>query len=977
MGMHLGSSLSAGQLVGGCRVVRLLGRGGMGEVYLAEHVALQRPVALKILPPDLESTQRVERFLKEARTCSRIEHPNVVVIHDVGEQDGLYYIVMQYVQGKNLTELIRDHGGPLPWRSAVRLIQLTARGLHAVHSHGLVHRDVKPSNIMLSVDSRVVLMDFGLVREELDSSLTQAGQVVGTPSFMSPEQCRGQALDRRSDVFSLGSTLYCLLTGEPPFRGPFQEVVLQVAGGGRPEPVHLFNNDVPGELSRVVEEAMALRPEDRFQTADAVGRELKRLLRRASRLDIAPAKIREPRSERSAPVGDTACSPESSVDEPRRPDDNVQFTVFQPESIPPAVWRELPAAAYLEKKRPGSPETEAEPLERARRKAVEALKRPVGQIRESTQPSRRAIPQGDELTFLLEWDRGPGGEVLVESNPERYVFRWLEDEHTMVFRIRASAALDGQSARGRLTVFLGAMLVGDVTIRIPVTNASAAGEDAAKRELQTARLYRKIFPSYSHHDRDVVERVENHAEASGDRYLRDCRTLRSGEEWDPRIQELIRDADIFQLFWSTRSMQSENVRREWEYALALNRPGFVRPVYWEEPRPEAPLPRPSGKPPELPPPVLDRLHFQRIVVAPEHRLRKPSSPIIEAPGVEGRIVNEEICLCGAKVPVHVKDHGGTVYCPSCGAEIQVGGTLRGGKYRAAREEPQMELLPLDTTWETAQRRLPWIGAGVGVLAGFLFLAVLLQSVLNVADPPPPPVASPPPNMVRIEGGFVQLGNDEAKLRTCLSSLVEADELDKVVNMLADVPQQRVRMPAFHIDKYEVTNAEYARFLKQTNRTPPEHWGGTDPPMGRADFPAVNVSYDDAEAYATWAGKQLPTREQWVRAYRGDRDWLFPWGDDYDATRANVKGNPNYPSTCPVRDTPRDVSPFGVCNLVGNASEFVRGTAFRKGRTWRMAKGAEYRTYGFVFGIAPGEAFYRPLDHKDQGLGFRCIWEEPQ
>ncbi|NQT15870.1 MAG: protein kinase [Planctomycetes bacterium] len=602
--MHLGSSLSAGQLVGGCRVVRLLGRGGMGEVYLAEHVALQRPVALKILPPDLENTQRVERFLKEARTCSRIEHPNVVVIHDVGEQDGLYYIVMQYVQGKNLTELIRDHGGPLPWRSAVRLIQLTARGLHAVHSRSLVHRDVKPSNIMLSVDSRVVLMDFGLVREELDSSLTQAGQVVGTPSFMSPEQCRGKALDRRSDVFSLGSTLYCLLTGDPPFRGPFQEVVLQVAGGGRPESVQLLNNDVPRQLSRAVDKAMALRPEDRFQTADAVGRELKKLLQ-ASQLDSTTA------------------------------------------------WRTAPAA--------------------------------------ETQP--------------------------------------------------------------------------------------------------------------------VIE------------------------------AELV---------------------------------------------------------PEL---------------------------------------------------------------------------------------PQMELLPLDTTWEAVERKLPWIGAGAGTLAGLLLLGLLLKSLFSVSEPPPialpPSVTSPPPNMVRIEAGFVQLGNDEAKLRTCLSSLVEADELDKVVNMLADVPQQRVRMPVFHIDKYEVTNGEYAIFLKQTNRTPPEHWGGTDPPMGRADHPAVNVSHDDAEAYATWAGKQLPTREQWVRAYRGDRDWLFPWGDDYDATRANVKGNPNYPSTCPVHDTPRDVSPFGVCNLVGNASEFIRGTAFRKGRTWRMAKGAEYRTYGFVFGIAPGEAFYRPLDHKDQGLGFRCIWEEPQ
>ena len=142
----------------------------------------------------------------------------MVVIHDVGEEGGLYFIVMQYVAGKNLTELVQSHGGPLPWRSAVRIIQLAASGLHAVHSTGLVHRNVKPSNIMLAESSRVVLMDFGLVREEKESSLTRTGQLVGTPAYMSPEQCRGKPLDRRSDIFSLGSTLYYLLSGASPSR---------------------------------------------------------------------------------------------------------------------------------------------------------------------------------------------------------------------------------------------------------------------------------------------------------------------------------------------------------------------------------------------------------------------------------------------------------------------------------------------------------------------------------------------------------------------------------------------------------------------------------------------------------------------------------------------------------------------------------------------------------------------------------------
>jgi serine/threonine-protein kinase len=211
--------LVAGQLIGGCRIVQPLGRGGMGEVYLAEHLALQKPVAVKILPPDRGARDHVARFLKEARMCSRIEHPNVVTIYDVGEQDGLHYIIMQYVQGKTLAELVQAQGGPLPWRSALRLVQLAAKGLQAVHDHGLIHRDVKPSNIMLSADSRVLLMDFGLVREEIDPNTTDPSLIAGTPAYMSPEQCEGRPLDRRSDVFSLGSTLYCLLTGHSPFQG--------------------------------------------------------------------------------------------------------------------------------------------------------------------------------------------------------------------------------------------------------------------------------------------------------------------------------------------------------------------------------------------------------------------------------------------------------------------------------------------------------------------------------------------------------------------------------------------------------------------------------------------------------------------------------------------------------------------------------------------------------------------------------------
>jgi serine/threonine-protein kinase len=165
---------------------------------------LHREIALKVLIPDRMNSEHVERFLREARSCSRIEHPNVVTIHDVGEENETYYIVMQYVKGKNLAEIVQTQGGPLPWRTALKILRYDASGLAAVHKQGLLHRDIKPSNIMVGDDSRVQLMDFGLVRDEAQSDLTGTGVIMGTPIFMAPEQCTGSKLDRRTDIDHIG-----------------------------------------------------------------------------------------------------------------------------------------------------------------------------------------------------------------------------------------------------------------------------------------------------------------------------------------------------------------------------------------------------------------------------------------------------------------------------------------------------------------------------------------------------------------------------------------------------------------------------------------------------------------------------------------------------------------------------------------------------------------------------------------------------
>jgi hypothetical protein len=210
----------------------------------------------------------------------------------------------------------------------------------------------------------------------------------------------------------------------------------------------------------------------------------------------------------------------------------------------------------------------------------------------------------------------------VEFNPPARSFRWVGRTHKEEFELRAARELDGTTARGTVTVFLGSILLADIDVALRVESGRAGAEPP---EATHARPYRKIFASYSHKDAAVVEQFERFARSLGDEYLRDWRHLRAGEVWDDRLRRMIEEADVFQLFWSRNAMDSEYVRREYEHALGLNRPHFVRPTYWEEPLPRDPA---RGLPPE----VLQRLHFQQIRLDAGYRQLLDSLPAGYADG---------------------------------------------------------------------------------------------------------------------------------------------------------------------------------------------------------------------------------------------------------------------------------------------------------------------------------------------------------
>ena len=269
--------------LGQYRLRQRIGAGGMGAVYLAEHQLLKRPCALKLIrPEDMADPKALERFEREVQLTATLSHPNTVEIYDYGRaEDGTYYYVMEYLPGMSLAELVERHG-PLPPGRAVYLLRQVCLALREAHAAGLIHRDVKPSNIFAArrggMDDVAKLLDFGLVRPAAATHaahLSGEGQILGTPLFMSPEQARGgRELDERSDIYSLGAVAYYLLTGRPPFNeGGGIGVMIAHAHDPVPPP-SLIRAGIPEDLERVVLQCLAKDPADRFPDAGSLERAL-------------------------------------------------------------------------------------------------------------------------------------------------------------------------------------------------------------------------------------------------------------------------------------------------------------------------------------------------------------------------------------------------------------------------------------------------------------------------------------------------------------------------------------------------------------------------------------------------------------------------------------------------------------------------------------------------------------------------------
>jgi type VI secretion system protein ImpJ len=327
---------------------------------------------------------------------------------------------------------------------------------------------------------------------------------------------------------------------------------------------------------------MNIPPDDLFGPGDAAMLQPRPDLRQVDAAHAPPASLA------STPA--TTDLPEMHVDE------NLQFTVYRPKQLRALTWQPFLAFAHLSERAADAAASEPDPIEEVATQAEAVLGQSLNDYRALIQPTRQAVARESQLTFI------PVVHGL-KFDPPQHSFQWKGVVHRALFLVRAGPESVGKTLRGRLSVFLGSIVIAEVPLGLIVTAQSGSDPDGQLIPTNPTARFRKIFASYSHRDHEIVEEFRRYARVLGDEYLQDVVSLRSGDVWDTRLKQLITDADIFQLFWSWNSMDSKFVRAEWEHAIGLGRPEFIRPLYWEDPLPCRPE---AGLPPE----VLQRVHFQ-------------------------------------------------------------------------------------------------------------------------------------------------------------------------------------------------------------------------------------------------------------------------------------------------------------------------------------------------------------------------------
>ena len=897
-----------GKTIGKYQIVEHLGRGGMAEVYKAHQPALDRHVAIKLMHSFLaEDKNFLSRFQREARAVAQLRHPNIVQLYDFDVTDGIYYyMVMEFIDGYTLKAKLQelaDNNETLPADEAIRIAQDVAHALSYAHSRAMVHRDIKPSNVMLNQEEQVILTDFGIAKILSNPRYTISEGMTGTPSYISPEQGLGEPGDARSDLYSLGTMFFQMVTGRLPYEADSAiAVVLQHINDPLSLP-SLLNPALPPEVDRIILRAMAKNPNDRYQTADEF---IEHLAQVKAGLSIPDAGL--------SPLSATAATGLTEG----------ATAIFSDTSLPPVSQQ-------------------AGALTSAVRLAPYALS------------PGHAITDPTDLPDVCDadWDRA------VDHFAKGYITKWLREgvnhlraahQHGLaddleLLAIRADSIVqrfqsgDDITRNAGLEEFLellGAttpvMEVAPKRLDLPAVGVGEAGQPVTLTITNRERGYLfgsvvcqvpwlkatpKWFGSTTRERCTVTVQPDLSGLPAGRIQSADGLLVRSiGGARHLAVQVDVLPSEL-QIDHSTLDLGTVGQGEASQTTFTLRNSGrgyligrVLCRVPWLTASPEQ-FRVPAGGSTQ----IAVNVNSQALSpgdVAHAWALVVESNGGHAVLGVQMRVLSPTLKIEPAKVDL------GTVDLAQPGAKGSAQLTVRNtgpGVLTGAVTVGSDQLSVKPATFrcragETQQLSLSTTELKVGnhhnsaqVLsnAGEVEVSVLWRVSFSLE-----------PKMVHIPAGEFLRGSKER---------------DRVASA-SEKPQCRIYLAEYWIGKYPVTNAQYAVFVEATGRRPPEHWPGGCPPEAKKNHPVVDVNWWDAVAYCRWLAKvtgkpyRLPTEAQWEKAARGSDGRRYPWGDQWDSKKCNArqagKGDTTPAGACsPVGD-----SPYGCADMAGNVLEWV-------------------------------------------------------
>ncbi|MBC8086119.1 MAG: TIR domain-containing protein, partial [Phycisphaerae bacterium] len=582
---------------------------------------LELPVALTVADAGVSANDEEPIHLKHhVRALMRDAPPGIARILHVGHNGAQYFFATHFPEGAPLDEYI-TRVGALVCHGAVHILSDVIHALDSAQQHHVVHagliarrvfiehvetRPTRPqvtvigfdlfsahpaatgtggiqTDVMRALGNLLQLMLQGNAREDWERTSPIMRDVVPVNAVPAPLQIildhlLGNASAARPYTFgTLRIALHNTLL-EPPRVIPQQHPVVTNDGADYPT----------GDGVRTAVETATDMVTGEYRAVDGTS---------SDRTSIVPHQRADREAANTATI-----------------DENIQFTAFRPKVVAPGKWVPMLVFAHLDDRPAWMEDDERAPIEEMQAQAEHILGDRARDYRDSTSDSRLAVPRDGEITLVPDMDG-------FDFNPPRRSFLWKDGVavHGETFSLRASATLNGQVARGRLTIFLGHVILAEISLAIRVDSsfapARAGAADTSSRAQSSARPFRRVFASYSHDDMTVVETIERHARTLGDEYLRDRVNLRSGEQWNERLLSMIEEADVFQLFWSKHASASRYVTQEWQHALELRRPAFVRPTYWEDPMPQPPV-------------ALQGIHFHRLTSVSPAVVAATASPAL-------------------------------------------------------------------------------------------------------------------------------------------------------------------------------------------------------------------------------------------------------------------------------------------------------------------------------------------------------------